>query len=136
MPAFNRISLSEGTAIMNMFRMYDLNSTGIISEHYAKKLLSALGTSSNYQEGIFKESDHRSASKPTSLKVQCSITLIGLDDSAVDLSPTITSEDFLLLIDALVPPTNPPLTVSKLSFPINIEMMTVYCCTQIVSKLF
>lgn len=52
MPAFNRISLSEGAAIMNMFRMYDLNSSGTISSHYAKKLLTALGTLSHYEESI------------------------------------------------------------------------------------
>lgn len=64
-----------------------------------------------------------------SVKVQSSITLIGLDDSAVDLSPTVSSEEFLLLIDALVPPTNPPLTVSLLFFPPNITMMSVYFYT-------
>ena len=55
MPAFNRISMSEGTAIMNMFRMYNLNSTNIISSHYAKKLLKALGALSHYLERFFEK---------------------------------------------------------------------------------
>jgi hypothetical protein len=45
MPALNRITSSEITVIKSMFRMYDIKSTGKISHHYARKLLTALGFS-------------------------------------------------------------------------------------------
>ena len=44
LPVLNRISATESASITKMFRMYDLKSNGKISAHYARKLLTALGS--------------------------------------------------------------------------------------------
>lgn len=109
-PVLSRVTIRESKSIGIMFRMYDSNSAGSISPHYARKLLKALGPWFNYCIYVFTIW-RQMTGLLLSFNSSSSIIHKGLDSDTVDLPVTVSFRDFLIIVDKLVPPPNPPLRV-------------------------